>query len=540
MYSLHSLSAKETVGTALKGPNRSQWIEAIRLEIFALISGGTLEETPEDAIVGPHRVIHSTLQLKHKRHQDLTTDKFKARLCACGNELWSNTAETYSPTIGALAYATVHQIAIIDRMSTCTVDTVGAYLYADYPTDAIPLFLTLPANVATVLGLDPNQHYKIKKYLYGLPDAGRAYYREYSAHLIANGYERTVSDPCLFVKVTGKSRTYVFTHVDDTFVCSTDPAELVLFQKVLKKKYEITVCNDVSEYLGIRITKHANGDVLLTQPKLLNNLFQEYAHDLESMRHVSAPQRLIHMQTDDTTPMEQTKYLHLLGALIYITKSRPDIATAISFAAVFAAKPTLGAYRELIHCLKYLEDTKHLGLILRAGTADRELKLKCYVDASYLTHSDSKSHTGFCMSFGDMGTFYSKSSKQTLVATSSTHAEMRALYTLIIDIMFVVTLCDELKRPVRLPAIVMEDNQPVIDLTADISSRSKKCKHFLMLVSYVKEQINCGLIELSKVATTANIADLLTKIVVGNEFRKKSLDLLGNHATDDTRDQQIL
>jgi hypothetical protein len=76
--------------------------------------------------------------------------------------------------------------------------------------------------------------------------------------------------------------------------------------------------------------------------------------------------------------------------------------------------------------------SKQYGLILKALQPNRALTLTCYVDASYLTHADSKSHTGFCLSFGEIGTFYSKSSKQTLVTTSSTHAEMRALYTLLI------------------------------------------------------------------------------------------------------------
>jgi len=104
---------------------------------------------------------------------------------------------------------------------------------------------------------------------------------------------------------------------------------------------------------------------------------------------------------------------------------------------------------------------------------------------------------------------------------------MRALYSLIIEIIFVIQLFIELDRPISLPAIVMEDNQPVIDLTADISSRSKKCKHFLMLVNYVKEQISNGFISLKKVPTAQNVADILTKIVVGNEFRAKALNLLG-------------
>jgi len=258
-------------------------------------------------------------------------------------------------------------------MATCTVDTVGAYLYADYPADALPLFLTLPNNVAVACGLDPAQHYRIRKYLYGLPDSGRAYYRAYTKHLESHGYKRTISDQCLFTKFSGNTRTYIFTHVDDTFVCSTDPAELLIFQNALKIKYEITTNDNPDEYLGIKITKQRNGDVKLTQPKLLQSLFEEYMPQLQLLRSASAPQHLTHLQNSDSTPMNQTDYLHLLGALIYLTKSRPDISTAVSFAAVHAAAPTRGAFHELLHCLRYLYDTKTEGLIIRAGRSDREL-----------------------------------------------------------------------------------------------------------------------------------------------------------------------
>jgi hypothetical protein len=280
------------------------------------------------------------------------------------------------------------------------------------------------------------------------------------------------------------------------------------------------------------MTKQANGDVKLTQPKLLKQLFEEHQEDIDYTKSTLSPQRLIHLQDSDQTPIEQTQYLHVLGALIYLTKSRPDISTAVSFGAVHAAKPTKGAYTELLLIINYLYQTQEHGLILKALQPNRALTLTCYVDASYLTHADSKSHTGFCLSFGEIGTFYSKSSKQTLVTTSSTHAEMRALYTLLIDILFVIGVCNDLGRPIELPAIVMEDNQPVIDLTADLSFRSKKCKHFLMLVNYIKEQVEAGIIQLQKVDTLQNRADILTKIVVGNEFRRKSLELLGIQQDD--------
>jgi hypothetical protein len=136
-------------------------------------------------------------------------DKYKCRLCGCGNELYGQISETYSPTIGALAYAAVHQIAIIDRMAKCIVDVVQAYLYQDYPDDALPLYLTLPDNVSDVCGLQRGVKYRIRKYLYGLPDAGLAYYKAYSECLRNGGYLRTTADSCLFVKIDGDVRTYV-------------------------------------------------------------------------------------------------------------------------------------------------------------------------------------------------------------------------------------------------------------------------------------------------------------------------------------------
>jgi hypothetical protein len=226
--------------------------------------------------------------------------------------------------------------------------------------------------------------------------------------------------------------------------------------------------------------------------------------------------------------MSQGDYLHLLGGLNYLTKSRPEIGTACSIAATHSASPTRGAFTELLYIVKYLNGTKTKGLILYPGNPSMPLQLTCYVDASYLTHADSKSHTGFCMSFGRVGSFfYSKSSKQTSVATSSTHAEMRALYSVIIDTLFLITLCDDLQRPLNLPCIIYEDNQPVLDLTVDVSARAKKCKHFLMLIAFIREQVDRGLIEIRKISSEDNVADILTKIVVGSAFTRKASRLLG-------------
>ena len=211
-----------------------------------------------------------------------------------------------------------------------------------------------------------------------------------------------------------------------------------------------------------------------------------------------------------------------------MTKSRSDIQTAVSFGATHSVNPTRGDFEELIHCLKYLQSTQDIGLILKAGEPNRDLILKCYVDASYLTHPDSKSHQGYCLSFGDIGSFYSKSSKQQLISTSSTQSEVRALQSLVVDIIFVVELCKELHRPIKLPAIIFKDNGAVVALSREMTSRAKRCKHFLMAISWIREQVETGLILLQQIPDVENRADILTKIITGMEFRRKAEDLLGS------------
>ena len=213
--------------------------------------------------------------------------------------------------------------------------------------------------------------------------------------------------------------------------------------------------------------------------------------------------------------------------LLYMTKTRPDIATAVSFASTHSCSPTVAHFNEMLYIVRYLKDSSFRGLTLHPGFKDQPLQLTCYVDASYLTHQDSKSQSGYCLSFGTLGAFYSKSSKQSLVATSSTHAEIRALQTLTLDILFIIHLCTELYRPLTLPCIVFEDNQPLLDITSELSKQTRRCKHFLMLISFLKEQINLGFLSLQKIDSARNYADILTKIVTGVEFERKALWILG-------------
>ena len=116
-----------------------------------------------------------------------------------------------------------------------------------------------------------------------------------------------------------------------------------------------------------------------------------------------------------------------------------------------------------------------------------------------------------------------------MISTSSTQSEVRALQTLVVDIIFAVELCKQLRRPITLPAIVFEDNGTVIALSREMTSRAKRCKHFLMAISWIREQVEAGLIRLQQIPDVESRADILTKIITGMEFRSKAEDLLGSN-----------
>jgi hypothetical protein len=82
----------------------------------------------------------------------------------------------------------------------------------------------------------------------------------------------------------------------------------------------------------------------------------------------------------------------------------------------------------------------------------------------------------------------------------------------------------------QLPAIVFEDNEPVVKLTTTTSTGLRKCKHFQMLIAFIKEQVELGIVDIKWISTADNTADILSKIDIhGQNYTSKANKLLGKH-----------
>ena len=363
---------RNELAEALQGEDSKQWVEALMVEINSLlhVTESIVPEEPDPNI--PYDLIYATTVLKKKLHADGSPDKYKVRIPVCGNQLLSKmdyNNPTYSPTVSMLTHTSMLQLAVHDRMSMATFDTVSAYLHQAYPDTLKPLYLKLPKQLAEACGLNPAQLYRVKKYLYGLPDAGRAYYLAYSTALEKHGYTKSFSDPCLFMRIDPSQniRTYVWIHVDDTFVSSTCPEELQRFQTVMSSEFPMTANYDVNSHLGISIEHEPDGAILLRQPKLLHQILDEYTDPPSKSKYPAmTPSKLI--DDDEVSSQDEDgirhKYMRLLGQLMYLSNSRPDILTALSYASTKSINPSESDFQRLLQVVSYLRQTPDYGLRL--------------------------------------------------------------------------------------------------------------------------------------------------------------------------------
>jgi len=516
-----------TVTQARKGDEYTYWEDAIRSEVFdnlLKINHESLRRQDGNEIPQGAMITYLTFVLKKKIKKG-REDRYKARGCFRGDLVSKeDVAETYSPTVSSVTCAALQQVAIIDEMYQQLVDTVGAFLAQDYPDSAPPLYVKLDKQVAEICGLDSKQIYRVVKYLYGIPDAGRAYYKAYRDTLLSASYKQSQLDPCLFFMNSSEGALYAWIHVDDTWVAASTKKIMADFIAAVESKFEVTV-EDIDNYLGVHYDKLADGGWKKTQPKLLKDLFE--SRNISNKPYVKTPVAAPSDVVRDLTPFNVTKYLSLIGILLYLNFSRPDIGFAVSYGATKSNQPTVADHQDLLRIVQYLYQTREKGLIIQKQEKGCPLQMYIHVDASFLLYPDSKGQTGYCFSLNDMGTFYSKSQKQAVVTTSSTHAEMRALFVAVCEYIFLEMLFEEIGRPLVAPAIIEEDNQPVVTLLTREGAMPRHSKHFVMLVNYVRELQAQGKVSVRKIGTEYNFSDLFTKGIYGRDFAYKCQKVLG-------------
>ncbi|GJW94847.1 retrovirus-related pol polyprotein from transposon TNT 1-94 [Tanacetum coccineum] len=234
----------------------------------------------------------------------------------------------------------------------------------------------------------PDKVYRLKKALYGLKQAPRAWYDELSNFLVSKGFSKGSIDPTLFITKHGEDILLVQIYVDDIIFGSTNLKLSKRFEKLMHSKFDMSMMGELKFFLGIQIHQSPHG-IFINQAKYAQEILKK--HGMTSCDSIGTPMATKHLDADlSGTPVDQTKYRSMVGALMYVTESRPDIVHATCYCARYQAKPTEKHLTAVKRIFRYLKDTINMGLWY---SKDTDFELTAFSDSDHAGCLDSRKST---------------------------------------------------------------------------------------------------------------------------------------------------
>ncbi|GJT96203.1 retrovirus-related pol polyprotein from transposon TNT 1-94 [Tanacetum coccineum] len=204
----------------------------------------------------------------------------------------------------------------------------------------------------------PDDVYRLKKALYGLKQAPRAWYNELSNFLVSKGFSKGSIDPTLFITKHGEDILLVQIYVNDIIFGSTNLKLSKKFEKLMQSKFEMSMMVELKFFLGIQIHQSPH-DIFIA--KYTQEILKK--HGMTSYDSNGTPMTTKPLDADlSGTPVNQMKYHYMVGSLMYLKASRPDIVHATCYRARYQVRPTKKHLKEVKRIFWYLKNTIYIRL----------------------------------------------------------------------------------------------------------------------------------------------------------------------------------
>ncbi|GKB86272.1 putative ribonuclease H-like domain-containing protein [Tanacetum coccineum] len=324
----------------------------------------------------------------------------------------------------------------------------------------------------------PDKVYKVEKALYGLHQAPRAWYETLSTYLLENGYRRGTIDKTLFIKKDRGDILLVQVYVDDIIFGSTKKSLCVEFEQMMHKRFQMSSIGELTFFLGLQVQQKEDG-IFISQDKYVADILKKF--DLVTVKAASTPieTNKALLKDEEAEDVDVHLYRSMIGSLMYLTASRPDIMFAVCACARFQVTPKTSHLHAVKRIFRYLKGQPKLGLWY---PRDSPFDLEAFSDSDYAGASlDRKSTTGGCQFLGKRLISW-QCKKQTIVANSTTEAEYVA--------------------------------------AANCCGQHIEIRHHFIRDSYEKK-----LVQVIKIHTDHNVADLLTKAFDVSRKAKRTTEI---------------
>lgn len=501
---------------AIKGPEREMWKAAMLDEYNSLMENGTwtLVELPAG-----RTAIGSKWVFKRKEDSDGRVSRFKARLVAQGfrQRYGVDYDAVFAPVATQSTLRVLLTIAGHKQLAVHHIDVKNAYLNGELREE---VYMQQPKGFET-----PGKERlvcKLQRSLYGLKQAARIWNKTMDGLLVELGFVQSRADPCLYTKVMANGTLmYLLLYVDDMIVVCSDEGEIHNLTSKLQQKIKLSALGEVQSFLGIRISRDANGYFCMDQETYIAKVAEKHGLATAKGSKIPVDPGYYRNRNGSQQLPDNLLYRSLTGALLYVAvNTRPDIAASVSILSRQISHPTECDWTELKRIVRYLLRTNEYRLTLKSVRGE-PMVLQGYSDADWSGDTaDRKSNTGYMFSLGDAVICWA-SRKQTNVALSSMEAEYVALSEACREVVWLRRLLEEVQLKQTDATVIYEDNRSCIDFIG-IERQSRQSKHIDTRMCFARDLVEKGTVRILYCPSEEMKADILTKPLGGTKQLKFS------------------
>ncbi|GJT74635.1 putative ribonuclease H-like domain-containing protein [Tanacetum coccineum] len=455
------------------------WVQAMQEELlqFKLQQVWVLVDLPHGM-----KVIGTKWVYRNKRDERGVVVRNKARLVAQGytQEEGIDYDEVFAPVARIEAIRLFLAFASFMGFIVYQMDVKSAFLYGTIDEE---VYVSQPPGF--VDPDHPNKVYKVVKALYGLHQAPRAWYATLSTFLEKHGYKRGTIDKTLFIRRNKKDIMLVQVYVDDIIFGSTNKSWCDEFEALMQSRFQMSSMGELTFFLGLQV-KQNKGGIFISQDKYVAEILKKF--DLVNVKAAITPMETKLPLTKDEEAFDVDVHLYrsMIGSLMYLTASRPDIMYAVCVCSRFQVTPKISHLNAVKRIFKYLKGKPNLGLWY---PRESPFDLEAFSDSDYGgSNLDRKSTTA------------------EYVAAANCCGQVLWVQKQLLDYGF-----NFMNTKIHI------DNESTICIVKNPIYHSKT-KHIEIRHHFIRDCYEKKLISVEKIHTDLNIADLLTKPFDGPRF----------------------
>ena len=450
-----------------------------------------------------------------KFNADGTLERHKVRVVAKGftQKEGLDYTETFSPVAKLTTVRFLLKVAASRNWFLHQLDISNAFLNGDLDEE---IYMKIPDGYAERKGitLSKTDVFCLKKSIYGLKQASRQWFLKFSAALSRLGFSTGTSDHTLFLKTFSDGHFLAgLVYVDDIIVAGTSDSKSKQLIQDLSQQFKLRDLGALKYFLGLEIARTSQGISLCQRKYALEILTSTGMLGCKPTSTPMVPN--LHLALKDGELIDEPeRYRSLVGRLMYLTITRPDITFAVNKLCQFSSAPRMTHLAAAYRVLQYIKGTVGQGLFYSSSP---DLTLKGFADADWSTCRDSQhSTTRLSMFLGDSLISW-RSKKQDIVSCSSAEAEYRALNSASMEMIWLIKLMHDLKVPRIQTPILFSDSTAAIYLATNHVFH-ERTKHIENDCHFVRKWLDRKVLKSLHVRTADQVADIMTKPLFPQQF----------------------